>query len=208
MASSIRARERPRGKRASRPAPAPAADAGVVRVTTRGGPFAGVSAAVVRRRAEKMLQHLGLGSAELSIALVDDRTIQALNRAYRRKDKPTDVLAFPLLTPGAQRHAGRSRPKAPLVGLLGDVILSIETARRQARSHRRPLLGELTMLLAHGLLHLLGYDHHTDAEELEMTARTRDLEAAAIVRRTDISPLDAPSRRRTPSLAHRRSPER
>lgn len=208
MASATRAADRPRGKRASRPAPATAAGAAVVRVTTRGGPFGGVSAAVLRRRAEKMLQHLGLGAVELSIALVDDRTIQALNRDYRRKDKPTDVLAFPLLTPGAQRQPGRSRPKAQLVGLLGDVILSIETARRQARSHRRPLLGELTMLLAHGLLHLLGYDHHTDAEELEMTARTRDLEAAAIVRRIDISPFDAASRPPTPSLAHRRSPER
>src|SRR4051812_36948212 len=98
----------------------------------------------MRRRAEKMLQHLALSGVELSIALVDDPTIRALNRDYRRKDKPTDVLAFPL-----------QAPDSPASGLLGDVIVSIETARRQARSRRRPLLGELTMLLAHGLLHLL-----------------------------------------------------
>jgi probable rRNA maturation factor len=208
VGSAIRAAASARGKRASRPAPSPGAGAVVVRVTTRGGPFAGVSSAVMRRRAEKMIRRLDLSSVELSIALVDDPTIQALNQAYRRKDKPTDVLAFPLLTPGAQRHAGRAKPKAQLSGLLGDVILSIETARRQARSHRRPLLGELTMLLAHGLLHLLGYDHHTDAEEREMKARTRELEAAAIERRSAISPLKAASRRPTPSLAHRRSPVR
>lgn len=140
----------------------------VVQVTTRGGPFPDVSAAVMRRRAEKMLEHLALRGVELSVALVDDPTIHELNRDYRRKDKPTDVLAF---------------PQSPESGLLGDVILSIETARRQAKRHRRPLLGELTMLLAHGLLHLLGYDHQTDAEEREMTARTRELEAAAAARR-------------------------
>jgi probable rRNA maturation factor len=147
----------------------------VVRVTTQGGPFPDASPAVVRRRAEKMLAHLGLSDVELSVALVDDPTIHQLNRAWRHKDKATDVLAFPLqeLTPGA----------SPAPGLLGDVILSIETARRQAARHRRPLLVELTMLLAHGLLHLLGYDHQTDAEEREMTGRTRALETAAAARR-------------------------
>jgi probable rRNA maturation factor len=149
----------------------------VVQVTTRGGPFAGVSAAVVRRRAEKMLQHLRLGAVELSVALVDDPTIHELNRTYRHKDKPTDVLAFPL-------QEGGSALKSPGSLLLGDVIVSIETARRQATRHRRPLLAELTMLLAHGLLHLLGHDHQTDAQEREMTARTRELEAAATARRT------------------------
>jgi probable rRNA maturation factor len=120
-----------------------------------------------------MLAHLGLGAVELSIALVDDATIHGLNRTYRHKDRPTDVLAFPLLTPV---------PAAP-AGLLGDVIVSVETARRQAARRRRPLLDELTMLLAHGLLHLLGHDHRTDAQEREMTARTRALEAAAAARR-------------------------
>lgn len=146
--------------------------AAIVEITTRGGPFAGVSASVIRGRAEKMLRHLGLAEVELSIALVDDATIHELNRDYRKKDKPTDVLAFPLSEPV---------PAKP-TGMLGDVILSIDTARKQAKKHRRPLLGELTMLLAHGLLHLLGHDHQTDAEEREMTARTRELEAAAAAR--------------------------
>lgn len=144
----------------------------VVHVTTRGGPFEGVSAATIRGRAEKMLRHLDLRAVELSVALVDDATIHELNRDYRKKDKPTDVLAFPLFDPVPERPEG----------MLGDVILSIDTARRQAKKHRRSLLEELTMLLAHGLLHLLGYDHQTDAEEREMTARTKDLEAAAAAR--------------------------
>jgi probable rRNA maturation factor len=65
---------------------------------------------------------------------------------------------------------------------LGDVILSVETARRQAEANQRTLLAELTMLLAHGLLHLLGYDHKTDAEEREMVEATKALERAADAR--------------------------
>jgi probable rRNA maturation factor len=142
-----------------------------VRVTTRGGPFAGATPATMRRRAEKMLRHLRLRGVELSVALVDDATIHALNRTYRRKDKPTDVLAFPMHDP------------PELAGLIGDVILSVDTARRQAARRRRPLLAELTLLLAHGLLHLLGHDHRNDAEEREMTARTKELTEAAAGRR-------------------------
>jgi probable rRNA maturation factor len=142
-----------------------------VRVTTQGGPFPGAAPATVRRRAEKMLRRLRLRGVELSVALVDDPTIHALNRTWRRKDKPTDVLAFPMedRVPGAAVDGG----------LLGDVIVSVPTARRQAARRRRPLLDELTLLLAHGLLHLLGYDHRNDAEEREMTARTRELTEAA-----------------------------
>lgn len=161
---------------------------GLVEVVTRGGPK-GVSIYTVRGRALKMLAHLGLKGVELSIALVDDETIQDLNRTYRHKDKPTDVLSFPLHerprgwkpkgAKGAEIGAGWPHP-----GLLGDVIISVETARRQAAEQGRTLLAELTMLLAHGLLHLVGYDHRTAAEDREMTARTRELEAAASARTT------------------------
>jgi probable rRNA maturation factor len=139
-----------------------------------------VSASALRRRAEKMLGHLGLfrPGVELSVALVNDEAIRELNRSFRRKDKPTDVLAFPMSdAPKTERRSG----------LLGDVILSIETARRQAEANSRALAAELTMLLAHGLLHLLGYDHQTDEEEREMTALTRELEEAA-TRRTSKTP--------------------
>jgi probable rRNA maturation factor len=158
-----------------------------VSVTTQGGPFTGVSAATVRRRASKMLAHLALRGVELSIALVDDLTIHALNRTYRRKDKPTDVLAFSMIEQrgDARKKRGARGPIDPAAwrGLLGDVIVSIDTAARQAAQRKRPLVDEITMLLGHGLLHLLGYDHHTDVEEREMTALTRELEAAAAARR-------------------------
>jgi probable rRNA maturation factor len=159
----------------------------VVSVSTRGGPFEGVSAAAVRRRAEKMLEHLGLEGVELSVGLVNDAAIHELNRSFRHKDKPTDVLAFPMLdvlpkTPGRRGTRGAAPALREVTGLLGDVIISIETAERQARENDRPLSEELTMLLAHGLLHLLGYDHLTDAEERAMTEATRELEKAAASR--------------------------
>ncbi len=113
-----------------------------------------------------MLDSLDLSEAELSILLCDDTAIRALNRQYRKNDKATDVLAFPMQEgPGPQANQG----------LLGDVVISLPTARRQASEHDRPIVQEVTFLLAHGLLHLLGYDHATKGEEREMTARTEDL---------------------------------
>ncbi len=143
-----------------------------VRVTSRGGPFAGVDPRVSQRRAEKMLRYLDAGPVELSIALVNDAAMRELNRAYRAKDRPTDVLAFAM---GEGEYADDG-------GVLGDVVISVDTARRQAENRRRPLLDEMTMLLAHGLLHLLGYDHDTTAKERVMFAKTRELELAAASR--------------------------
>ena len=116
-----------------------------------------------------MLESLDLHNAELSILLCDDLTIRKLNRRYRKKNKATDVLAFPMQEgPGPASHPG----------LLGDVVISLPTATRQAAQHDRPIIQEVTFLLAHGLLHLLGYDHGNKREEREMKARTEDLLAA------------------------------
>ena len=115
-----------------------------------------------------MLAALGRPDAELSVLLCDDRMIRALNRDYRRKDRPTDVLAFPLDDPR----------------VLGDIVISVDTARRQAKRARRTIAAEITMLLAHGLLHLLGFDHRTVAEERRMKAKTDLLVAAAGPSRT------------------------
>jgi len=116
-----------------------------------------------------MLESLDLRDAELSILLCDDLTIRKLNRRYRNKNKATDVLAFPMQEgPGPASHPG----------LLGDVVISLPTATRQAAQHDRPIIEEVTFLLAHGLLHLLGYDHGNKREEREMKARTEDLLAA------------------------------
>ncbi len=121
-------------------------------------------------RAEAMLDAVGRADMELSILLCDDETIRALNRRYRDKDTATDVLAFPMEQEG---HA-----RAPASSLLGDVVISLPTAARQAAERDRPIIAEVTFLLAHGLLHLLGYDHATKSEERDMEARTLDLLAA------------------------------
>jgi probable rRNA maturation factor len=129
-------------------------------------PDSPISDPALRRRAERMLVRLKLRRAELSIVLCDDRTIHSLNRRHRRKDKPTDVLAFAL------------REGPPMAGaqhVLGDVVISLDTARRQAAEHGHSLWREVTLLLAHGLLHLIGYDHRTDAEEARMDAKVVEL---------------------------------
>jgi probable rRNA maturation factor len=113
--------------------------------------------------AQRMLDALRLSNAKLSLLLCDDQVIHALNREHRAKDRPTDVLAFAM------------SEGAPVMGdsaLLGDVVISLVTAARQARAASRSLHDEVMMLLAHGLLHLLGDDHQTDAQERRMTART------------------------------------
>lgn len=126
--------------------------------------------AEVRRRAERMLAALRMPDAELSILLCDDPTIHELNRDFRKKDRPTDVLAFAM----REGEGGELHPD-----LLGDVVISIDTARRQAGEHSRSVSAEVTFLLAHGLLHLLGYDHRTAEEDRVMRARTAALCAAA-----------------------------
>ena len=128
----------------------------------------------VRAMAERMLRAMRLADAELSVVLCDDETIHALNRDYRHKDKPTDVLAFAM-----REGEGGSLHEE----LLGDVIISTDTAARQAREHGRTLDAEVTMLLAHGLLHLLGMDHRDDVEERRMTARTDLLMSTALRKR-------------------------
>ena len=121
-----------------------------------------------------MLAALQLEDAEWSIVLTGDDQIQKLNRMYRRKNRPTDVLAF------SQRD-GRRAERAG--SLLGDVIVSVPTARRQASSAHRDLASELVMLLAHGLLHLLGWDHDTPARDRRMRRETERLCRAARARR-------------------------
>jgi probable rRNA maturation factor len=122
-----------------------------------------------------MLDVLGLSRAELSVMLTNDAGIHALNAKHRRKDKPTDVLAFPM---------DEQAPGPSGFRLLGDVVISLDTAFRQARERRRPPMAEVIHLLSHGLLHLVGYDHRTDAEERRMDeAAAKLLEASLAPRR-------------------------
>ena len=126
--------------------------------------------------AKRMLAALGQEQAELSVLLCDDEVIHTLNRDYRDKDRPTDVLAFAM-------QEGEPSPSAgPLV--LGDVVISLPTAARQAAERGRPLVREVVELLAHGLLHLLGFDHELPEEERRMIARTDLLVAACQLEET------------------------
>lgn len=119
------------------------------------------------RRIRKELQ---LGHAEVSVAFVSDAEIARLNRQYRRKKGPTDVLSFPAgPRPSSLRHSFvRSRALAADAPLfLGDIAIAPETARRYARKNGRTLASELRVLMLHGVLHLMGYDHETDTGQMD-----------------------------------------
>lgn len=141
---------------------------GGVTVRSQGGPHA-VRSARVRAMAARMLRELGRTGAELSVMLVDDDGIRELNRSWRSIDRATDVLSFPML----EGDFGTVNPS-----MLGDIVISIPTASKQARAAGRTLEQEVAMLLAHGLLHLLGYDHDTRAKEKLMQGETDRLTAA------------------------------
>lgn len=102
---------------------------------------------------------------ELSIRLSDDEEIQTLNVAYRNQDKPTDVLSFAALEVDCPR-ADELAQQMPLY--LGDIIISVETANRQAAQRGHPFQYELAWLAAHGLLHLLGWDHPDEESLIQM----------------------------------------
>jgi probable rRNA maturation factor len=112
--------------------------------------IAGASAALPARAARST------SGAELAIVLTNDSAIRKLNRTWRGKDEPTNVLAFP-----ADQQAGRPR-------LLGDVVIAYETLAREARTERKPFDHHLAHLAVHGFLHLCGYDHESDRQAATM----------------------------------------
>lgn len=138
-----------------------------------------IPVATLRRRATKLLAAIGRGDDELVVVLTDDDEIQALNRDYRGKDQPTDVLSFP-------QEEGEAMPLPPGEPVpLGDVIISLDTAERQLADGCLPrlwpalqsdgppewtLMDEVTFLLLHGVLHLIGHDHMEPDEAAEMEA--------------------------------------
>lgn len=126
-----------------------------------------ISLSRMRRNARILLSSLGHPEDELSILLVDDERIAALNQTYFSREGPTNVIAFPM-------QAGRFAHLSP--HLLGDVVISVDTAWREARAAGLDLEQRLTQLLVHGLLHLCGYDHEqTPAEARRMTVKSRQL---------------------------------
>jgi len=113
----------------------------------------GVESKLLSKIAHRALEVLGLNKVELSIVLVSDAQIRRLNKLYRNKDKSTDVLSFPI----GEKVNGWF--------ILGDIVISVDTAKRQAKELGYSLEEELKRLLVHGLVHLLGYDHELGGEE-------------------------------------------
>lgn len=109
--------------------------------------------------AQKLLSSAGRPAGKLSLLLTGDAEVRELNRRHRGKDRTTDVLSFSTEDPV----------------FLGDIAISVETARRQAAQYDAPLQSEINRLLIHGLLHLLGHDHHEPAERAVMEAEERRL---------------------------------
>jgi probable rRNA maturation factor len=136
-------------------------------------------ARALRSDAAAAMRAAELGRAELSVMIVDDAAIRALNRDFRGKDRATDVLSFSQL-----EEARRSVPKPANVDararvLLGDVVISIDTALAQARRAGISPRQRLATLLVHGMLHLVGYDHERSrADARRMFAREREIAAA------------------------------
>ena len=121
---------------------------------------------ILIEQSKKVLFEMDLEEAELSLVICDDAFIHPLNRDYRGKDRSTDVLSF------SQREGDFA-----FVGdlILGDVIISLETTIRQAQERGHSMEKELTILLVHGILHLLGYDHIEDDDAEVMAAKEKDI---------------------------------
>jgi probable rRNA maturation factor len=129
---------------------------------------------LARRPLEHFLRRLqrevGLHESGVTIALVSDAEIARMNETFRKKKGPTDVLSFP----AAAHRRPRTLPRATKLKageFLGDIAIAPATARRYARKHGRTLPAELRVLILHGVLHLMGYDHETDRGEMDRVER-------------------------------------
>jgi len=116
---------------------------------------------IMRRAVTRAAAKLSTSAAELAIVLTDDSAIRALNRDWRGIDKATNVLAFPTTDASAEH--------------LGDIVLAFESVAREAHSERKPLAHHLAHLAVHGFLHLVGYDHESPKQALEMERVEREI---------------------------------
>ena len=127
-----------------------------------------VDARKIEQQIGKVLTSLDCNEHEISILFIGDQRIRHLNNQFRGIDLPTDVLSFPQILAGELEIPGTL--------ILGDVAISLETARCQSEKHGLSFEEELTLLLIHGILHLLGYDHEISVqEEDKMRNKTREL---------------------------------
>lgn len=128
----------------------------------------------LNRVARKLLNVLECDDAEVSVLLTNDSEIQQLNRDYRSKDASTDVLSFSLQEGEGSEYAAET---------LGDIVISVETAARQADEREENLHEAIVRLLIHGLLHLLGYDHENVPKEEADEMRQVEADLMQVVQR-------------------------
>ena len=126
-----------------------------------------ISLKMIQKRAQAILNALGCPDGELSLLIVDDPQIESLNKEYLKRNGPTNVIAFPMQT-------GEFADVTPQ--LLGDVVISIETAAREGETAGSGLEDRFMQLLVHGVLHLFGYDHEQSEDEaLKMEKKSDEL---------------------------------
>jgi rRNA maturation RNase YbeY len=140
-----------------------------------------VRAAPLRAVLDRLLGAVGLPDATVSLTLVRDAEMRELNREHRARDAPTDVLSFPLFEPDAFDRRERTAPRTAVAGerMLGDIVVSVDTAARQAAAYDATIEREIERLLIHGVLHLCGHDH-LEAEERAVMEREERRLADAI----------------------------
>ena len=124
----------------------------------------GLRSQKIKQKARKVLKDLDLHDVELSVLLTDDAMISELNLRYLRKNGPTNVLAFPMREESLSEEAT----------MLGDVVISLDTARKESNQWGEPLERTVTRLLIHGILHLLGHDHEKSRAEARRMKREGD----------------------------------
>jgi probable rRNA maturation factor len=137
---------------------------------------------------ERLLAEIGETSSSVSLTFVRDPAMRELNRRHRGKDAPTDVLSFPLFAPEAFDRRAQTRPSLDALPtaaradgperMLGDIVVSVDTATRQAAEYDAPLEREVQRLLIHAVLHLAGHDHLEPGERQLMEAEERRLAQA------------------------------
>jgi probable rRNA maturation factor len=128
-----------------------------------------ISVSSLRKFCERARRELGFPKHSVTINLITDRKIASLNETYRQKRGPTDVLSFPAHGPGENGVQAPKNDEAN--GYIGDIAISPETARRNARRFSRTLPEEMRILILHGMIHLAGYDHETDHGEMDRLER-------------------------------------
>jgi probable rRNA maturation factor len=119
----------------------------------------GIEAKEFETVVSRLEKHLLKTEGELDIVFVDDAEIHRLNKAYRHKDKPTDVLSFSYIDSRSENDS-----------TLGEIFISVPTARKQAPDYGNTLTQEIQKLITHGVLHVFGYDHETDSDYEKMSA--------------------------------------